>query len=302
MRREEAIALIREYENSVDMPEEERVTALSLDGHVCVKGWDAFADDFLMDYGLRCREYLRFGDEVDLATCGGYNTYDALKICNTPEILLRAGFAPRPMLYTQKHLFQALAPKQNDNPHRHGLTAAQVKRFPEFFESPAILANSPARDDVLLAVLPATDADKLPLIAGIKPDGKGNYELSEIETNMVLSVYGKRNFPRYFQLLMEPATLVYIDTEKSRKLERLSQLQLLGDYPNFGFDTILQRPSCLVNKQTAGQKPGNGYDLSSLVSETRDALAMLAKGRDDGPGSPGSPSAPAPRLRDGKDR
>lgn len=65
-------------------------------------------------------------------------------------------------------------------------------------------------------------------------------------------------------------SVVYIDTEKSRKLERLSQLQLLGDYPNFGFDTILQRPSCLVNKQTAGQKPGNGYDLASLARTGKD--------------------------------
>lgn len=48
---------------------------------------------------------LRFGHEVDLAACGAYSPYDALKVCDAPEIFLKTGFEQRPMLYTQKHLF-----------------------------------------------------------------------------------------------------------------------------------------------------------------------------------------------------
>lgn len=59
-------------------------------------------------------------------------------------------------------------------------------------------------------------ADGLPIIAGIKPDGRGNYELNEIETNMVLSIYGKRNFGRYFNMLCEPGSLIYISKEKAK--------------------------------------------------------------------------------------
>ena len=262
----EVIATIREYENSVAMPDSERLTYLDARGGIHLKDGDGNAAAW-ESYAKRCADYLRFGDEVDLATCGGYNTYDALKICDTPEILLRAGFEQKPMLYTQRHLFQALAPKQNDNPHRHGLTIEQVKRFPELFEAPVLLANSPARDDVLLAVLCATDADRLPLIAGIKPDGKGNYELNEIETNMVLSVYGKRNFSRYLNMLMEPNALVYVSKEKSQELERLSQLQLLGDYSSLDFSQIIQRPRCIVNKEPAGQ------DTYSITSEAKESKA-----------------------------
>lgn len=53
-----------------------------------------------------------------------------------------------------------------------------------------VLANSPTREDVLLAILLATDAYDTPLIAGIKPDGTGNYgerEVPWIDTGQEIS-------------------------------------------------------------------------------------------------------------------
>ena len=115
----EIITTICECENSVAMPDNERLTYLDTcgiarlkDGNGNVKAQEAYAS--------RCSEYLRFGHEVDLAACGAYSPYDALKVCDTPEIFLKTGFEQRPMLYTQKHLFQALTPKSDYNPHRHG--------------------------------------------------------------------------------------------------------------------------------------------------------------------------------------
>lgn len=109
----EIIMTICEYENSVAMPDNERLTYLDTcgiarlkDGNGNVKAQEAYAS--------RCSEYLRFGHEVDLAACGVYSPYDALKVCDTPEIFLKTGFEQRPMLYTQKHLFQALTPKTSN--------------------------------------------------------------------------------------------------------------------------------------------------------------------------------------------
>ena len=138
----EIITTICEYENSVAMPDNERLTYLDTcgiarlkDGNGNVKAQEVYAN--------RCSKYLRFGHEVDLAACGAYSPYDALKVCDTPEIFLKTGFEQRPMLYTQKHLFQALTPKSDYNPHRHGFSIEQVKRFPELLASPVVLANSP---------------------------------------------------------------------------------------------------------------------------------------------------------------
>ncbi len=123
----EIITTICEYENSVAMPDNERLTYLDTcgiarlkDGNGNVKAQEAYAN--------RCSEYLRFGHEVDLAACGAYSSYDALKVCDTPEIFLKTGFEQRPMLYTQKHLFQALTPKSDYNPHRHGFSIEQEGR------------------------------------------------------------------------------------------------------------------------------------------------------------------------------
>ena len=240
----EIITTICEYENSVAMPDNERLTYLDTcgiahikDGNGNVKAQEAYAS--------RCSEYLRFGHEVDLAACGAYSPYDALKVCDTPEIFLKTGFEQRPMLYTQKHLFQALTPKSDYNPHRHGFSIEQVKRFPELLASPVVLANSPTREDVLLAILLATDAYDTPLIAGIKPDGTGNYGEREVETNMVLSVYSRQNFIRYFALLRDMDAFVFVSGRKIEALEDLSGLPLAGNCSGLDIDRILQRPKCL---------------------------------------------------------
>lgn len=240
----EIITTICEYENSVAMPDNERLTYLDTcgiarlkDGNGNVKAQEAYAN--------RCSEYLRFGHEVDLAACGAYSPYDALKVCDTPEIFLKTGFEQRPMLYTQKHLFQALTPKSDYNPHRHGFSIEQVKRFPELLASPVVLANSPTRNDVLLAILLATDAYDTPLIAGIKPDGTGNYGEREVETNMVLSVYSRQNFIRYFALLRDMDAFVFVSGRKIEALEDLSGLPLAGNCSGLDIDRILQRPKCL---------------------------------------------------------
>lgn len=240
----EIITTICEYENSVAMPDNERLTYLDTcgiahikDGNGNVKAQEAYAN--------RCSEYLRFGHEVDLAACGAYSPYDALKVCDTPEIFLKTGFEQRPMLYTQKHLFQALTPKSDYNPHRHGFSIEQVKRFPELLASPVVLANSPTRNDVLLAILLATDAYDAPLIAGIKPDGTGNYGEREVETNMVLSVYSMQNFIRYFALLRDMDAFVFVSGRKIEALEDLSSLPLAENCSGLDIDRILQRPKCL---------------------------------------------------------
>lgn len=121
----------------------------------------------------------------------------------------------------------------------------QVKRFPELLASPVVLANSPTRDDVLLAILLATDAYDTPLIAGIKPDGTGNYGEREVETNMVLSVYSRQNFIRYFALLRDMDAFVFVSGRKIEALEDLSGLPLAENCSGLDIDRILQRPKCL---------------------------------------------------------
>lgn len=272
MNRYQVLSTIREYENSVDMPAVERLTLLDGGNRIHLKAGDDRAADYER-YAKKCAEYLRFGDEVDLATCGAMHPLNQIKVCDTPPVLIDAGFQQKPMLYTQRHLEDALHPKGAENYHWHGLTVAKMKRLPHLLENPVLLADSPSRDDALLVVLPEVDGDGLPLIVVIKPDGKGNYELQEIETNFILTVYGKDDFSKYFSERITPERVVYFNEEQGRKLEALAELRLFRCHPvAYGLDsTIIRRPKCLVNPQGL-ESPGQaheseGIDLESASSE-----------------------------------
>lgn len=65
----EIILSIREYEDSVEMPEDERITCLDSDRKVHLIAGNDKAQDFA-GYAAECQEYLRFGDDIDLASAG----------------------------------------------------------------------------------------------------------------------------------------------------------------------------------------------------------------------------------------
>lgn len=87
MNKREVILTIREYENSVAMPDGERVTYLDPRGGVHLKDGDGKAPEY-MEHAAKCAEYLRFGDEVDAVTCGEYPRSSAVKLCDTPELFV----------------------------------------------------------------------------------------------------------------------------------------------------------------------------------------------------------------------
>lgn len=191
MNKREVILTIREYENSVAMPEGERVTYLDPRGGVHLKDGDDKVPDY-MGHAVKCAEYLRFGDEVDAVTCGEYPRSSAVKFCDTPELFVQAGFRPLPMLYTQRHLRDAIRPKSSYDPHRHGLTVEQMKRLPELMEHPVMLCDSPARDDTMLVVLRDVDCDDLPLIMAVRPMGAVITRLARLRpTSSWLSTVGR---------------------------------------------------------------------------------------------------------------
>lgn len=245
--RQRVVSAIWLYENSVERPEAQRLTFTDEDGRIQIKaGNENFAA--YREYANKCEEYLRFGDDVDQATCGAFGDhYEFLKICDTPQIFLDAGFEQKPMLYTQHHLEDAIHPKSDENDHWHGLSIQQVKKFPELLANPVLLCDSPARNDVMLAVMLEVDCDKLPIIACIKPKGMGVYELQRIETNIILSIYGKNEFAHYFSERVKPDKIVYYNKERGQELERLSGIQFPGCYSNLSHDHIIRRPQCLVN-------------------------------------------------------
>lgn len=272
------ILTIRQYENSVNMPACERVTYLDPQRGVHLKEGDELAESFRYTHlASRCAEYLRFGEEVDDVTYGLFPRTSAVKMCDSPQLYIEAGLRPLPMLFTQRHLLDAIRPRDYYHSHRHGLTIEQVKRIPERLAEPVMLCDSPSRDDVMLAVLCDVDSEGRPLIAAIKPGGQGYYERHETETNFILAVYGREDFQWYFDNLITPDRVIYFNTERGRELDALAKLQLLRSHvvePGLN-NKIIRRPQCLVKTQIAGHE---AYGLASEARTARAASDALGKG------------------------
>lgn len=133
-------------------------------------------------------------------------------------------------------------------------------------------------NDALLVVLCAVDGDKLPLIASIKPDGKGHYEMDTVETNLVLTIFGKDNYMNYFQGALTPDKIVYIDKKQGQKLERLAERQLFGNYSSLDPNCIIHQPQCIY-KLKEMEIVDRARSLTNKVLETRDSCESLASQR-----------------------
>ena len=65
-----------------------------------------------------------FAEQINDVLNGVFPKYSNLKVCDTPQILVDIGCDRLPMLYTQRHLKDALHEKSPNNAHWHGLTCS----------------------------------------------------------------------------------------------------------------------------------------------------------------------------------
>lgn len=68
--------------------------------------------------------------------------------------------------------------------------------------------------------------------------------MDTVETNLVLTVFGKDNYMNYFQGALTPDKIVYIDKKQGQKLERLAERQLFGNYSSLDPYSIIHLPPC----------------------------------------------------------
>ena len=189
-----------------------------------------------------------FSEQVDDVLNGTLPFYTNLKVCDTPQILLDVGCSQFPMLYTQKHLKDAIKPIDSKN-HHHGLTVKQIKKLPELLSDPVMIFDSPNRKDSIIVVTSESDIVNNPIIASIKPNGKGRYEVEDISSNFITSVYGRNKFPQYMKKIIYSDDLLFCNKTKSQELferwgEQYSELT-----NNLDFDNIIHQSRNIVNNQ-----------------------------------------------------
>lgn len=193
-----------------------------------------------------------FAEQVDESLSGKLPFYTNLKLGDTPEILISAGLRQLPMLYTQKHLKDAVA-QRDDNKHRHGLSVEQIKTIPEKLINPIMIYDSFSRNDSVVAVINDFDQSNNPIIVSIKPDGVGRYEVEEIESNFVTSIYSKENFKETFNRSISEDKLLYCDKKQTQEMFERWGLQLPELTNSLVFNTIIHQSRNIVK----GLEPEN---------------------------------------------
>lgn len=180
-------------------------------------------EEELLAYAKQCEEYLSFGESVDkfidvLESKEQISMREAVSVCKTPDLLQKVGCKPLPMHMSQQHLLDCMHPKQKENAHYHGLTREEIKKIPEALERPVILAESMTRKDTLIALLDYREQNGNPLLVAIRPDGKALYQVEQVDSNFIMSVYGKDHFQSFLQKMIKEDKLIYVDQEKGKRL------------------------------------------------------------------------------------
>ncbi len=199
-----------------------------------------------------------FAKQIDAVLNGTFNRYNALKVCDTPKILLDVGCEQLPMLYTQPHLRNAIK-QQNEHSHRHGLTIEQIKQIPFLIADPVMIMDSTSRNDSIVIVTSEFDRNNNPIVVSVYPNGTGRYELETVDTNFITSIYGRENFGGFLNRVVESDNLLYYDKEKSQDMLRVLRLQSSQGVSTLDSNIIIHQSYNIVNTRI-NKKFNEHYD------------------------------------------
>ena len=226
-----------------------------------------FADVLESDYhrsgensseGMQYSTSIPFAEQVTQALNHKLNPRNALYVGDTSQLLQEIGLDSLPMLYTQKHLADAVKKKSAGG---HGLTTEDILAMPKVIEQPAIVLDSLTRDDSIVLVSDRLDGDGYPIIMAVRANGTGTYELQQVPSNFITSYYGRNSdFSQFINRAIAADKVLYIDKKKSQALYRQAGLQLPYGFKRLGFDTIIHASNNVVNTQSMQNSKENSSD------------------------------------------
>ena len=203
-----------------------------------------------------------FAQQIDDVLNGKADRYSDLKVCDTPQILLDVGCEQLPMFYTKRHLKEAIKLK-NGHTHAHGLEIEQIKKMPELLNNPVMIYDSLTQNDSIIVLTSEIDKDRLPIIASIKPNGIGKYQLEKMDSNFITSFYGRKNFDNHLERIVNNDKLLYINKQKSQELFSVLGLQSSKGLNNLDFNIIIHQSRNIVNNQFHKNDLNNGNNRST---------------------------------------
>ena len=141
---------------------------------------------------------------------------------DTPQVLQDLGLRNLPMLMTSMHVYKAIKTEQEainegrflqrDKDHYHELGKQKFIDVVNALESPEIVYkdNSDPNDLQIIAVVGLKNNDNHQIMVAIKPEGKGNYNKISVDSNVMLSMYGRKNLQNKISDAQKDGRILYV--------------------------------------------------------------------------------------------
>lgn len=222
-----------------------------------------------------------FQEQIDEVIDGKFPSDSAVYVGKTPSILAEIGFDGNlPMLVTQKHIKDAIAPK-NDQIHQHGLTVDQVKSIPDKLKSPVMLIDSfKSGSNTVLAVIDEVDPDGCPVVVSIKADGSGRFNGILVDSNFITSMYGRERFSKFLERCIKENKLLYVDQKKSQSLSISSSVQFAEQLKGISSNVIIRKSDVIVNEKSNPARDfyGRNLDKTNRADKTKFSMRDTSAG------------------------
>ena len=126
---------------------------------------------------------------------------------DTPQVLQDLGLRNLPMLMTSKHVYKAIRTEQEaknegrfvqrDKGHYHDLGKQKFLDVVNALENPELIykADNDPNDLRIIAVVGLKDDKNHQIMVAIQPEGNGNYNKVSVDSNVALSMFGRKNLP-----------------------------------------------------------------------------------------------------------
>ncbi len=170
-----------------------------------------------------------FAYEVENIAKGNWNDSNNAVLVdkNSPSWMIDVGYNDLPILMTKTHIESAMGKGKNGN--QHNVSQEVVSNLPSLIKDPIAVFNYKGND--LLGILKATDNDGKIVVVAIKPNGIGRYANVEIDTNFLLSAYGRNEVVKFFDKVLNNGNVIYSENSINKKevLQTIIKYQTLGN-------------------------------------------------------------------------
>jgi hypothetical protein len=168
-----------------------------------------------------------FEDQIDSVLNNTFDKNNHIYMGNTPYSLQSIlHLQNKPMLITPTHVYTMTVSKAqakvdgrySSGNNYHDLGKELLLKLPKALEKPMFLIKSTAKPDDLrvVAVTSLTDKNGVNVLAIIKPDGKGKLYNMTLDSNVVLSGYGKSNVLNYVINAKKEGRILYASEKNNR--------------------------------------------------------------------------------------